>query len=99
MVPDEKREGWFLVGILLTNTSDDTIPQFTFKDFVPSTFEVDRESINPRPYSVSVSSAGTTITWKLDLAPKERYVLSYHVRAVSPDARISDLLKVYEISS
>lgn len=87
--------GWLEVLIQLINESKATVPEIPFTDLVPKAFEVDKRSISPQPEMIEDISEGTLIRWKLELNPEEKKILSYRVKAKTPDADISELLRAH----
>ncbi len=88
---------WFEVRIQIANASQSPISQLPFNDRVPSTFEVDRETINPRPKAFDILQNGDVLMkWELSLGPQETKAITYRVKARTPDAKISELYMIYE---
>lgn len=91
------KDEWFEVRVQITNESQSRIPQFPFIDRVPRTFEVDRETINPRPMTIDILRDGDVLMkWELSLGPKETKTITYRVKARTSAAKISELFMIYE---
>ncbi|MCR8463139.1 MAG: hypothetical protein QXH55_03165 [Candidatus Korarchaeota archaeon] len=90
-------EGRFKVMLSLTNESQISIPIHVITDRVPTTFEFDERSANPKPKSIEVTPEGAVLCrWEISLKPGERKTITYEVKARSPEARVKDLKLLYE---
>lgn len=90
-------EDWFEVKAKIINESKIAVPHHVFTDRVPEAFELDERSVTPPPEASDIlPEGGVLIRWGLSFAPGEEKIVSYKVKARTPDARIADLYAVYE---